>query len=122
MTARRWRRGANSSSSESGATIAVRPDGNRKISLPSEVIPTTRLRTEPTRLCGQSSENFLPPCAGLDPEATAFFLPFGLGWLHAIGCPASSGFEDALLAEEEELSAIAPGELCWEAVGPAACD
>src|SRR5439155_472140 len=47
IIARRCLRGRTWSSS--GATIAVRPDGNRKINLPSELIPTTLPRIEPAR-------------------------------------------------------------------------
>ena len=37
-------------------------------------MPTTRLRTEPERRCGQSSENLWLPRARFDVEATDFFL------------------------------------------------
>ena len=39
----RWR---GTDSSPSGATMAVRPEGKRRINRPSDVIPVTRLRTE----------------------------------------------------------------------------
>ena len=68
----RWR-GANSSSS--GATIAVRPEGRRRINLPSGVIPTKRLRTEPVRRCR----------ARLEFEAIDFFLPCNVDWLEVVG-------------------------------------
>ena len=58
--------------------MAVRPEGKRRINLPSDVMPTTRPRTEPERRCGQSSENFWLPRARFDAEATDFFLLFEL--------------------------------------------
>src|SRR5438093_13191656 len=106
--ARRCRRGTNSSASESGATIAVRPEGNRKINLPSEVMPTTRPRTDPARR---------------DVEATDSFLLCELDWLAVAGCVASSDSEgdSGSPAAAEELPATAAGEAPPEATGTAAC-
>jgi len=64
----------NSSSPESGETVAVRPEGKRKMSLPSEVIPTTLARTEPRRPCGKSSDIPELPRERRELEVTVFFL------------------------------------------------
>jgi hypothetical protein len=59
-------------SSSSGATIAVRPDGKRRINLPSEVMPVTRLRNERVRPCEEYAAELLLTRAFLDFEATDF--------------------------------------------------
>src|SRR6266516_3461658 len=114
----------NSSCSEPGVTIAVRPEGKRRINLPSDVMPTTRARTEPERRCGQSSENLWVPRAPFDVEPTDFFLPCELDWLPVAGCVASSGFADDFVspAEEVEFSTIGCGEVASEASEAVACD
>src|SRR4029078_13444361 len=67
----RWR-GADSS--PSGATMAVRPEGKRRINRPWDVMPVTRLRTEWVRPLGDSATE--PRLAGgrLADDATGFFL------------------------------------------------
>src|SRR5437763_11042882 len=114
----------NSPCSASGDTVAVRPEGKRRINLPSEVMPTTRARTEPPRRCGESSEKPCGPRARLDVDATDFFLLCELDWLAVAGCVASSGFEDGFISleEEGELSAIGCGEVGSEAFGAVAGD
>jgi hypothetical protein len=61
-------------SSSSGATIAVRPEGSRRINRPSDVIPMTRLRTEPVRAREEYAAELRLALARLAVEATDFFL------------------------------------------------
>ena len=54
--------------------MAVRPEGKRRINRPSEVIPTTRLRTEPERPRGGYAAELRLARARLDLEARDFSL------------------------------------------------
>ena len=72
-------------SSSSGATIAVRPDGKRRINRPSDVIPITRLRIERVRPCWEYAAELRPARARLDFEATDFSVLCELDWLAVVG-------------------------------------
>jgi hypothetical protein len=67
--------------SSSGATIAVRPDGRRRINRPSDVIPTTRLRIKRVRLCWEYRAEPRPVRARSDLEATDFSALCEADWL-----------------------------------------
>jgi len=70
--------------SSSGATIAVRPDGRRRINRPSDVMPMTRLCIERMRPCGEYAVE-LRARARLDFEATDFSVLRELDWLAVAG-------------------------------------
>ena len=72
-------------SPSSGATIAVRPDGKRRINRPSDVIPVTRLRTERMRPGGEYAEELRVGRTRLDFEATDFSVLRELDWLAVAG-------------------------------------
>ena len=67
----RWR---GTDSSSSGATMAVRPEGRRRINRPSDVIPMTRLRTKRVRPRAEFVAELRLDGARLAVEATDFFL------------------------------------------------
>src|SRR5262249_32911945 len=119
----RWRGGAKSSSS--GATITVRPDDERRINRPSEVIPTTRLRTEPVRARSEFSE-LRPARARLDADATDFFLLCELDSLAVVGGGSEFACVDefafTLAAAETEPSGVAPPEFAAVSVEGTAGD
>jgi hypothetical protein len=100
----------------------VRPEGKRKINLPSEVIPTNRPRIVPARRCGASSEKSCAPRARRDVEATDFFLLCELDSVAGLGCAPAIAWADEFVspAGEEELSAIA-GEVASGVFGAAVC-
>ena len=105
--------------SSSGATIAVRPDGRRRINRPSDVIPTTRLRIDRVRPCEEYAEEVLRlGRARLVFEATDFSAPGALGWLGIADVGSVFGCTDEFAAVlETELSGIGAAEFSVELVG-----
>ena len=72
-------------SSSSGATIAVRPERRRRINRPSDVMPTTRLRTERIWPCGEYAAELRLVRARLEFEATDFSVLRELDWPAVVG-------------------------------------
>src|SRR5438045_2026288 len=95
MRRRRWRRGAMSSpSSEPGVAITVRPDGKRRINLPSDVMPTNRARIEPRISRGSPLTAMSAARVRLDGEATLFFVLGELDSFGVAGCDATFACAD----------------------------
>src|SRR5262245_41332267 len=111
--------------SSSGATITVRPDCRRMINRPSEVIPTTRLRTERVRPRGELSELSSAP-ARLDADATDFFLLCELDSLAVVEggskFACADPFAFAAASAETELSRVAAAVFAAVSVGGGAGD
>src|SRR5215467_10750753 len=102
----RWRGWAESSSS--GATIAVCPEGRRIINLPSDVIPMTRVRTDPRRPRDALSGPW-PALACLDLDVADFCLVCELDWLTVFGGRSASVRATAFASTcAPELSGVAP--------------
>lgn len=78
----RWR---GTDSPSSGATIAVRPEGSRRINRPSDVIPVTLLRIERTRPCCEYVPVLRPVRVRLDFDALALGAVSDLDWLAVVG-------------------------------------
>jgi len=65
--------------------MAVRPDGKRRINRPSDVIPVTRLRTEPVRPRAEYAVEPRVARVRLDLEATDFSAICEFDWLAVAG-------------------------------------
>jgi hypothetical protein len=103
--------------------MAVRPEGKRRISRPSDVIPVTRLRTERVRPRAESAAELRLERACLAAEATDFFVLSAADRLAVAG--GSSVFtcadEFAPVSVEAAVSGVAAAAFSAAFVGAAPC-
>lgn len=109
--------------SSSGATIAVRPDGRRRINLPSDVIPVTRLRTERIRPCEEDAAELRLARVRLDFDATDFGALCELDWVEPVGGGSLFACADELMsgASEPEVVGVGTAEFSVELTEAAPC-
>ena len=117
----RWR---GTDSSSSGATMAVRPEGKRRINRPSDVIPVTRLRTERVRPRVESAAELRLERARLATEATDFFVLSAADRLAVAGGGSVFACADefAAVSVEAAVSGVAAAAFSAAFVGAAPCN
>jgi hypothetical protein len=104
--------------------MAVRPEGKRRINLPSEVIPVTRLRTEWVRPRVVSATELRLGGACLADEAIDFFLFSAADRLAVAGGGSVFASTDEFVAVsvETELSGVAAAAFSAGLVGAVSWD